>query len=63
MKKGKKHSKYFCEDQFLKNRVASATDATGYAVTVPATDSEAVNLSRLQGGIPTTSDRDNNTKS
>lgn len=58
----KKNKKYMCEDAFLTNPVASANDATGYAVTVPQNDTEAKELSDMQGGVPLSSHKDSHTR-
>ncbi len=50
--KQKKNKKYMCEDAFLTNKVASATDATGFAVRVPRTESEAEELSDMFNNVP-----------
>ena len=51
-KKQKKNKKYMCEDAFLTNNVASSTDATGFAVTIPRTDEEAEGLSEMFNNVP-----------
>lgn len=50
----KKH-KYPSEDAFLTNPVASSTDRTGFAVTIPETTSQAKEISDMFGNIPLTS--------
>ena len=42
-------------NSFLTNPVASDTDCTGFAVTVPHNDAEAKSRSRLCGDVPVTS--------
>ena len=42
-------------ESFLLNPVASDTDCTGFAVTVPHDDAEAKSRSRLCGDVPVTS--------
>ena len=49
--KSKKHPS---EEAFLTNPVASATDRTGFAVTVPQTQFNAEELSDMFGDIPIT---------
>ncbi|MBP3347434.1 MAG: hypothetical protein J6L92_01615 [Clostridia bacterium] len=43
------------EKAFLTNPVASSTDRTGFAVTVPPTEDSARELSEMFGNIPLTS--------
>ena len=50
--KQKKNKKYMCEDAFLTNRVASSSDATGFAVKIPRTEQEADELSEMFNNIP-----------
>lgn len=47
-------SKYPCEDAFLHGSVASASDCTGIAVTIPETDEEAESLMNIRD-VPVTS--------
>ncbi len=47
-------TKYPCEDAFLHGSVASATDCTGIAVTIPETDEEAESLMSIRD-VPVTS--------
>ena len=49
-----KNKKHPSEDAFLTNPVASSTDRTGFAVTVPITSSQAEELSDMFGNIPVT---------
>lgn len=50
--KAKKHPS---EDAFLTNPVASTTDRTGFAVTIPTTTEQAKEISDMFGNIPLTS--------
>lgn len=50
-----RRKKYPCEDAFLTNPVASTTDRTGFAVTIPATTEQAKEISDMFGNIPLTS--------
>lgn len=50
--KAKKHPS---EDAFFTNPIASTTDRTGFAVTVPATTEQAKEISDMFGNIPLTS--------
>lgn len=47
-------SKYPCEDMFLHGSVASASDCTGIAVTIPQTKEEAESLMDIRD-VPVTS--------
>lgn len=50
-----KTKKHPSEDAFLTNPVASTTDRTGFAVTIPATTEQAKEISDMFGNIPLTS--------
>lgn len=50
-----KVKKHPSEDAFLTNPIASTTDRTGFAVTVPATTEQAKEISDMFGNIPLTS--------
>lgn len=52
-----KKIKHPSEDAFFTNPVASVTDRTGFAVTVPETELQAREISDMFGNIPLTSHR------
>lgn len=54
----KKEEFQHCENAFLTNPVASATDRTGFAQVVPQTDSEAEEYSQMFENVPITSHKD-----
>lgn len=56
----KRNKKYPAEDAFLTNPVASFTDRTGFAVTVPQSDDEARAVSDMFENIPLTSHKEFN---
>ncbi len=53
-----KKQKHPSEDAFLTNPVASPTDRTGFAVTVPQDDYEAENISDMFENLPLTSHKE-----
>ena len=49
-------------DAYFTNPVASATDCTGFAVTIPHNNAEAKSLSHLCGDVPVTSHKEKGVK-